>query len=815
MKRLVVVMLLVTLIPIGAAASFPTHNQNPGFSGFTEGSVQGLGEFRMSYPGISAGEDVPMAQNGPFATVVFYPDDGEEVDQYIWLQDELARWGFITLVVQPDQVDWLKVKRKLTEMNNGTCPVDGCLSMFALSHISLGGHGTGAHLAAEIVRSNQYNLSGLFGLSLEGTSTDYQNPATVLTRPAVALFLTGTTDEIAPANENIIPYVEDWPGAWQVMHPLGANHIGYQEDDTFLERWNDGDGNMSREIQQQHALNHILPYLNLTLKGDAAAYQAAFNREDKSVSSDSDAYIDEDLSRSRLYNLTDMSISLNSISMTDDFTISANVTQRNGLPAIGNVSCIFPDQTIISGNISSGKASCDLTGELLDPGLQIVTLKVHDNSFSDWHDFSVIRVGTPIVLVEPMPNVILYQHGNISVNVSTLATDPDGLDIYLASAELIGDEENRLGLSHGSMDFTISHEADQEWSGSVLLDLVLVAGLDDSVNVTLIVTVIPVDDQVVSFDLVGTQQTEEDGENIIIDLANYVSDPEGATLVIEPNTYPDLRIVATDSVILIDPHPHVNGAELVEVSVSDGTTAPIVVVIPIDITSVDDSIEFENENQTFTLDEDQTLVIDLSDLVIDYDDDQLTWQLEGSSPLFGTSIIGQQLTIAGNPNLHGQDYLTLNVSDGTSTDILNVTVKVKSVADSPTVAISSLSAINGDISLLWTINDDDGVEGLIFNITLDGEAVDDETECTGTTHATCASYFSRKGTDSGWKKVEVKVWDSQAQEWSNIDFESYDFSKVQLEETIESSEEIPAWLLPIGMAVVVGLLLALLSRKKR
>ncbi|HIF46546.1 MAG TPA: hypothetical protein EYQ73_07155 [Candidatus Poseidoniales archaeon] len=814
MKHFVVAMLLITMIPTGIVSSFPIQNQNPGFTGFTEGSVQGLGEFRMSYPGISAGEDVAMAQNGPFATVVFYPDDGEDVDQYIWLQDELASWGYITIVVQPDQVDWPKILRKVSEWNNGTCPVDGCLSMFALSHIALGGHGTGAHLAAEIIRSNQYNLNGLFGLGLEGPTTDYQNPNTILKRPSIALFLTGTTDDLSPASENVIPYLENWPGAWQVMHPLGANHIGYQEDDTFLERWNDGDDTMGRDNQQQQALEHILPYLNLTLKADDSAYQAAFNREDKTSSSDVNAYIDEDLSLSRLYNMSDPVISLNSIMKDDEFTISANVTLRNGMLATGNVSCVLPDQSIIIGNLSQGEASCDLIGNMLAPGTQYIQLIIQDHSFSDWLTIMATRVGTPIILTDPMPDVIVAQHGSTLINVSTLAIDPDGLTIYLASAALVGDEENRLGLSPGFIDFTITHENDQEWSGSVLLDLVLFAGIDDSVNVTLIVTVVPVDDQVVSFDLVGTQQTEEDGDNIIVDLANYVSDPEGATLVVEPNSYPDLRIVATDSVILIDPFPHVNGAELVEVSVSDGTTAPITIIIPIDISPIDDPIEFKNENQTFTLEEDQTELIDLSELVIDYDGDQLTWEIEGSSLVFATSITGQQLTIAGQPNMYGEETITLNVSDGTSTDILNVTIRVISVADLPTVDISSVSTFNGEVSLLWTIGDADGIDGLIFNITFEGEPVEDRTECSGTIQATCSSYFPRIGNDSGWKRIEVKVWDSQAQQWSNTDFESYDFSEVIIEDNSENTDEIPAWLLPVGMGMVIMLLVALLSRKK-
>ena len=93
--------------------------------------------------------------------------------------------------------------------------------MFALNHISLGGHGTGAHFAAEIVKSTDFQIDGLFGLGLDGSDTDYSE-SVILSRPSVALFLTGTTDDIAPGNENVIPYLNTWPGAWQVMLPKGC-----------------------------------------------------------------------------------------------------------------------------------------------------------------------------------------------------------------------------------------------------------------------------------------------------------------------------------------------------------------------------------------------------------------------------------------------------------------------------------------------------------------------------------------------------------------------------------------------------------------
>ena len=88
----------VLILPTVLAEQFPVQNVNSGFIGWLEGENSGLEEFRISYPSVSDGEKNPMAQNGPFAIVVFIPDEGESVDQYVWLQDGLSKWGYITLV---------------------------------------------------------------------------------------------------------------------------------------------------------------------------------------------------------------------------------------------------------------------------------------------------------------------------------------------------------------------------------------------------------------------------------------------------------------------------------------------------------------------------------------------------------------------------------------------------------------------------------------------------------------------------------------------------------------------------------------------
>ena len=81
----------------------------------------------------------------------------------------------------------------LAGWNNGSSEVvPDAQGMFALNHISLSGHGVGAHTAAEIVKSGEHQINGLFGLGLDGASTQHTSNV-ILSRPSIALFLTGTT----------------------------------------------------------------------------------------------------------------------------------------------------------------------------------------------------------------------------------------------------------------------------------------------------------------------------------------------------------------------------------------------------------------------------------------------------------------------------------------------------------------------------------------------------------------------------------------------------------------------------------------------
>ena len=685
--------------------------------------------------------------------------------------------------------------------------------MFALNHISLAGHGTGAHEAAEIVKTGNHEIDGLFGLGFDGSSTS-QTSEVLLSQPSSALFLTGTTDDISPANENILNYVEDWPGAWQVMHPRGANHLGYQETDSFFERLVDGDSTMGRDGQQNHALNHILPYLNLSLKGDDSAYQAAFNREDKSSSSDPDSYIDEDLSRSRLYDMNNISADTLLVMMNQSVTITSDVTMRNGDVAYGNVSCYLPNGNSVIGYLQSGVASCSVDGSILSPGAANIELRIEDHSFSDWLEFSVMRLGMPLMVTSPLPEINLDQHASVVITPDIFAYDPDGEDVVFLDAQLVNDNESILEVNNSLTSLSISHVNIPEWDGTMEMELVLAAG-DDIANITVNVTVLPVNDMVVQNDVIPQQQSIEDGQSIVVDISNYVSDPEGDDLVITASRdYPGLRINTSQSTILIDPQTHWNGAELVELYVSDGETEALSIFVPINIEPVDDIVEFSDSTLELEMEEDGVLIVNLENYTIDVDGDELVYVITGASDIVGFSLSGSELVFAGNPDLFGISQFEVNVTDGSNYSTMSLVLNTKSVPDLPVVGVSSIDLSGNAISILWTIADNDGDAGLIYSVTFAGESIELGTECAGNKLLTCVT-SSGLGED-GIYTLEVKVWDSHAQEWSNSVTQEVEVKAlvVTLDDT-ESENAIGDWVLPIGLGLIAILLIGYMIQSRK
>ena len=798
------------LLPVISAETFPPQYNTTGYVGFIE-EFEGPIDYRITYPAVSDGEGVNMAQNGPFAIVIFVGDEDETVDQYAWLQEGLTRNGFICLVLEEEVFEWEIATELLMKINNGTInSIPDSIGQFALSHVSLAGHGVGAHTAAEVYKTGLHEIDGLFGLGLDGSDSESQNQA-ILSNPASALFLTGTTDDIAPAADNVMIYLNEWPGAWQIMHVLGANHIGYQESDTFFERFADGESAMGKEQQQNHALKHILPYLNLSLRGDDSAYQEAFNREVKSYSSDPNSYIDENLSLSRLYNLSNTISTSNNLTLNQTFLIKSDVSMRNGDNASGNVTCLLPDSTEIAGTLQnfsdSQEISCEINSSDLPIGDSDVRITIHDNTFSDYADIMITRIGTPMELISPIPEVIFNQHGNITIYPGDFATDPDQKDVLFYATE-IADGTDIIGVNNSGFELTFTHQNQQEWDGLKIVNVTLTAGTDDFVTIPVNVTILPVNDMVFQTNVIPLQQTEEDGDSIILNIAEFVADPEGEPLFVEQAIeYEGLRITNSSSTVIIDPQPHWFGAEIVRLNVWDGESEKLEITVPINVMPVDDPIQFIKSTDSIEMDEDSILVVDLSDYSIDVDEESLSYEIVSNFSLVTYSLNGDILTIYGNDNAYGSESFSVNVADSSSNDSMVFDLMIMPIPDIPIVQISSIDTTEIGVSILWTVSDSDGSQGHVKTVTLAGESIGFDTECNGDTYITCLTEYRFQNQTAGFYTVEVKVWDGYAEVWSNVDFQNIEIVEKKVENDQVESSVFDSSILQIGTILLIVILL--------
>jgi len=308
--------------------------------------------------------------------------------------------------------------------------------------------------------------------------------------------------------------------------------------------------------------------------------------------------------------------------------------------------------------------------------------------------------------------------------------------------------------------------------------------------------------------VIPQQQTEEDGDSIILNIEEFVSDPEGEPLFVEQTVeYAGLRITNSSSTVIIDPQSHWFGAEIVRLNVWDGESEKLEITVPINVLPVDDPVQFIKSTESIEMDEDSVLVVDLSDFSVDVDEEPLSYEIESNFSLVTYSLNGDILTIYGNDNAYGSESFSVNVADSSSNDSMVFDLMIMPVPDLPIVQISSIDTTDASVSILWTISDSDGSQGHVKTVTLAGESIGFDTECNGDTYITCLTEYRFQNQTAGFYTVEVKVWDGFAEVWSNVDFQNIEIvEKKQANDEVES-QGFDSSILQIGALLLVVILL--------
>ena len=756
-------LIISTLFPLVAASLLqedddfqPIHqgiDYPVGWSDIELGFGPNSQSFEMIYPAMSGGSEDEMAGNGPFPWVLFFVSSGESIDGYMELTNEIVKRGYIVLVSQEmsdsnDLSEGLEIAQTalqlMNDTNNSHSIVLGGFGNIDVNHWALAGHGVGAMAATSLypywLASDEGNSthgpSGIFAVGADFSSweqrtglfsmADWQAPL-----PNTGLFITGTADEIAPASDAIdrLQLINGF--SWQMMHLLGANHYQFQ-DTTSIFEIGDGEATMSKESQLDLSSTHIVAYLDAALKGEHSRFRDAFNRPVSSeITSDPDSYIEEDLSSAdwlKVGAVWSVPANNESVGPEDTVNLKMNWTLRNAspysqLPSNWNVSVVCDIDSSLNtteGQIdSNGVAICLFPMADVQPGANRLFISVYVEGAPSHRYLDIMRTDSPLVVLTPPAIIDIPQRGSTHVANGLIAYDPDGQSIYIDNATLVGTNSQHFHfqIDSDNLGFTVFHSLDEEWTGLNNLRLNLRAGGQtvDEATTEITLRVMPVDDAASLIKNIPLQQMDEDSLPIILNLSEYVFDPEGeeiAGLVSENSSQlGPVSVDIADGLVTITPLANRNGAVVVHMLVGDGFNPALNLDIPINVVAIDDILITNNSSWQINATEDESLTIDLGDFAYDLDGDSLLWLIEGGeSSKCSFVIAGDDLIVNMKPDKFGTcNSQTLNVTDGTTSysALLNVTISPQ--PDLPTIRIGNVNLLdNLAATVQWDLIDLDG-----------------------------------------------------------------------------------------------------------
>ncbi len=780
---LLVLIMFVSVAFSGFANAHPEENQNfknqhigvdfpVGWGDYKENDV----EFRVLYPAMEDGQGASIAGNGPFPFTVFFGDEGEERSDYMTLAGEIVKRGTIVIVsngFDTDETTDLEESMSILEdiitfmnqTNQSNVIIPAAFGNIDLNHWGVSGHGTGAAVAYSVFPFwQESSLStviqpprSLFGLGIDfsewsgGNGWENVRPlgwSIEPASPATGLFMTGTVDEIAKGQDNLPIITQTSALAWHWMHILGADHFQFQDDIDdgifFGDDRGDGDASMSQQQQIEYALEHLLPYLDLTLRGVHDEFRPAFNRElSPTTSSDSESYTEENLFEAEfllIENQSKIPATINEFGRYDTFSLLANWTLRNGNGYADissdwqvDLECGFNQQLKSNGSLhQNGTAYCDYVVEDLAPGQHtaFMTIMVEGAPSTIEHQF--IRTDQPLSFVAPQPEIEVPERGTGYILASEIATDPDGQEVFIVGADLSGGQINNFSVQIDSdyRGLSVTHTVTGEFITGAEVDLLMRAdggGVIDEASTTLEIVVVPFNDPVVKTDEINMQTLIEDGPSIQVNITDFAYDPEGEPLLASINDQTEgsagpVSFVYFQGVLTITPNPDANGATVLHVRVTDGATEAVDLDIPIQVSAVDDIMVVNNSMWNISMDEDATIALNISDFGFDIDGDELSWSIESDSVSTATAIIsGSQIIISPVADYFGvlnNDWL--NVTDGTSVYGQLLNVEVVSVPDLPELNLMNVNVIDDTAATLaWSVFDSDGFVDHPLEISLD------------------------------------------------------------------------------------------------
>ena len=703
----------------------------------------------LHYPAIEAGVKTQMAGNGPFPVVLFIPTDGEGAGDYTLFAETLVARGYVVAVAGGvPEGPWAlqPVLDRVYEVSEGDGTVPGSLDSMS-DQWAIGGHGDGAAAALEMA-GRWFELgrdavppSGIFGLGLsddgslidDGEVTDDALDL-LFDAPAVGLLITGSVDDVAPVETNVLPLLDSGIGVGlHVMTLRGANHNQWK-DSTGLFAGGDGTATITQEEQHRIAALHVVGLLDLTTRGDHDAFAVAFNRpSDPNTLSDADAYLDEDLSGSELLRLN-LTLPTNQsgseVSGLLEFEGQIGLWDGSDWHAEGRSAeamCWFNDGSLESaGSVNAtGWFSCDLNATDLEPGPFEASIKLSIDGAPLVRSLSLVRGNGPLESLAPVPALIVPQGGVATLRADTLATDPDGHDVLFASAQLEGNNASKFDLTvlPGGASVEIRDASDVDWLGGAVLNASLsAAGETSPLQVSVQVRMGEVDNPVNVLSVPPTLVFDEDGPQQTLNLSTHVVDPEGAPLqvLVQGGLWTDLgpvRAAVMGANLSVLPLANASGSVVIPLTVSDGTTEPKSVNVTVVVKPVNDPPLLNQTVLEVTLPEDGVLDVDLLPLAWDADGDvPVVSVVDPPTALTVVDVVDSTLEIRPLPHANGRVQTNLLFAFPDEDLILPLSIVIEPVEDAGSIRLEWVRPLAGDqIEVRWTVEDRDELTNVTFS----------------------------------------------------------------------------------------------------
>ena len=703
----------------------------------------------LHYPAIEAGVKTQMAGNGPFPVVLFIPTDGEGAGDYTLFAETLVARGYVVAVAGGvPEGPWAlqPVLDRVYEVSEGDGTVPGSLDSMS-DQWAIGGHGEGAAAALEMsgrwfeLGRDAVPPSGIFGLGLsdDGTLIDDGEVTDdaldlLFDAPAVGLLITGSVDNVAPVETNVLPLLDSGIGVGlHVMTLRGANHNQWK-DSTGLFAGGDGTATITQEEQHRIAALHVVGLLDLTTRGDHDAFAVAFNRpSDPNTLSDADAYLDEDLSGSELLRLN-LTLPTNQsgseVSGLLEFEGQIGLWDGSDWHAEGRSAeamCWFNDGSLESaGSVNAtGWFSCDLNATDLEPGPFEASIKLSIDGAPLVRSLSLVRGNGPLESLAPVPALIVPQGGVATLRADTLATDPDGHDVLFASAQLEGNNASKFDLTvlPGGASVEIRDASDVDWLGGAVLNASLsAAGETSPLQVSVQVRMGEVDNPVNVLSVPPTLVFDEDGPQQTLNLSTHVVDPEGAPLqvLVQGGLWTDLgpvRAAVMGANLSVLPLANASGSVVIPLTVSDGTTEPKSVNVTVVVKPVNDPPLLNQTVLEVTLPEDGVLDVDLLPLAWDADGDvPVVSVVDPPTALTVVDVVDSTLEIRPLPHANGRVQTNLLFAFPDEDLILPLSIVIEPVEDAGSIRLEWVRPLAGDqIEVRWTVEDRDELTNVTFS----------------------------------------------------------------------------------------------------